>query len=599
MNTQRAAVPAFQALRSYWGTIVLLVAACAAGLAVMLPVTALVAAGGAPTIALAPVRTANFGVVWGAFAHSPSAVREAAVAILVQLLLGVATGTLAVTWLTTLTVSTARADARSTEVGVRRAVGASRAQLFGAAIFEGASIAVLALVVGGSAGLAATRLAIGAWPGTTGPAAHSIGLLSVVVTLGGIMLGALFPLVFARRSSQIAVPESSPIGLVVPAAQLGVSLAALVTASLLARGAAWVTAAPAAQSVSGQVIQITMGGSQPVARASTYAALLRQVKAISAVEVASLTSPGALTGIGTVDVVWSDFSDCAFGFRTLPLKACDASHWVVSADSFRALGLRVIAGRPLTDHDGWLAPRVAVISRSLAPIGDAGKAVGQTVRIGHGLDDPYTVVGVVEDLHPTGFGGGLEPRAAVFLSVLQHPPTAVDLLVRGRLSSGALAGVARTIHDTLGPRAGVARVSEAGLLAAEAAPLRWFAGMFGMEGWALLALATLGTFAMMWLWVSSLLGELGVRRAVGARRRQVLGYVVPRALLVAAGGSVFGWWLGLMLWDTLADVIAGLPAWDPGAVLRYGLLLGVAALAGALLPAWRAAHTPPMALLGS
>ena len=241
---RRTAIPAFQALRAYWGTTVLLVAACATALAVMLPVTALVAPSGGgvtPTIALSPLRPADFGVVWGAFVQSPTAVRQAALAALVQLLLGVAIGTLAVTWMTTVTVSTARADARATEVGVHRAVGASRSQLFGAAIVEGASVAWTALVVGGSVGLAAARLTIGAWRGTTGPAGHAVGLFAVVVLLSGIMLGALFPLVFARRSSQIAVPQSSPVGLVIPAAQLGVSLTVLVTASLLGRGAARIT----------------------------------------------------------------------------------------------------------------------------------------------------------------------------------------------------------------------------------------------------------------------------------------------------------------------------------------------------------------------
>jgi hypothetical protein len=243
---------------------------------------------------------------------------------------------------------------------------------------------------------------------------------------------------------------------------------------------------------------------------------------------------------------------------------------------------------------------VAVVSRSLAAQHfEGGKALGRTILVGHGSLDWYRVVGVVEDRKPLGFGGGLEPREAVYLSVLQHPPTAVDLLVRGRLSPAALTAVARTIHDTLGPGVGLTRVSEASLLAAEASPLGWFAGMFGMEGWALLALATVGTSAMMWLWVASLLAELGVRRAVGARRRNVLGYVLWRAVLVAVGGAAFGSWLGMMVWDALGSVVAGSPAWDPGAVLRYGLLLGAAALAGALVPAWRASRAAPVELLRS
>jgi putative ABC transport system permease protein len=601
---RRTVVPALEALRAYWGTTVLLVAACAAALAVMLPVAALVApsgAGVAPTIALSPLRPADFGVVWGAFVQSPSEIRQAAVVTLVRLLLGVAIGVLAVTWFTTLSLSTARASGRAVEIAVRRAVGASRRHLLGAALLEGGSVATLALVVGGAAGVAAARLSLGGWPGTVGVASPVVGLAAVAATLSGIVLGSLFPLAFARRSARMAVVDPTSLGLIVPAIQLGVSLTVLVSASLLDRGAARLTTPTHAGEASGEVVEITARAGRPAARAARYAALLRHVHRDPGVEIASLTSPGALTGIGTVDITMTYCGACSWGGLGLPYHLFFAGYHVVSADSFRAMGLPLVAGRTFTDADGWGAAPVAIVSRSLAqrhfqPSG----AVGRPIQVGHASTNWYTVVGVVEDQRPAGFGGGLEPSETVYLSVLQHPPTAVDLLVRGRLSAGALDGVAHALDDTLGPGArGAVRVSEAGMLGAEAAPLRWFGRMFGVEGWALLAVATVGMFAMMWLWVTSLLVELGARRAVGARRRDVMSYVLWRAVLVAIGGAAFGSWLGLMVWDTLGNVVAGLPAWDPGAVLRYGLLLGVAALAGALLPAWRAAHTPPAALLGA
>jgi putative ABC transport system permease protein len=129
--------------------------------------------------------------------------------------------------------------------------------------------------------------------------------------------------------------------------------------------------------------------------------------------------------------------------------------------------------------------------------------------------------------------------------------------------------------------------------------LRWFVRLFTAEGWALLAVATVGTFAMMWLWVSSLLGEVGVRRAVGARRLRILVYVLARALLVAAGGVAFGSWVGMMVWDAVSGIVSGLPSWEPGAVGRLGLLLAAAAVLGAWLPAHKATHTVPARLLSS
>ena len=594
--------PALQALRAYLGTTILLVAASAVGLAAALPITVHVVAHGAgvtPNLALPPVPVSDVAVLWSAFAQSPTAVRQAAVAALLELLVGVALGVLAVTCLTTLCVSTARADARESEIGVRRAVGASRRSLVAAALLEGGSVAVLALAAGCGAGLIAAHVATAAWPGTAGPAALGLSVLAVGATLAGIMLGALFPLIFARRSSQITVGESSPVGLAIPAAQLGLSLTVLATAALLNRGASRVTAAEGGRSAPGQVYRITTWESEPAARAAAYDSLLRRLHRHPHVSAASLSNPGALTGLGTVDFVWSTFSLCTPGFRALPLKACPATHYVVSADTFGALGLRLVAGRGLSQADHWRAPRVAVISRSLTFPLRPSEAVGLTLRVGHD-PTPYTVIGVVDDPERVGIGGGFEPGLAVYLSVLQHPAAPADLLVRTtRESAGLDAAISGDIAATVAGPAAIARVSEADLLAAEVKPLRWFVRLFTAEGWALLAVATVGTFAMMWLWVSSLLGEVGVRRAVGARRLRVLAYVLARALLVAAGGVAFGSWVGMMVWDAVSGIVSGLPAWDPGAVGRLALLLAGAAVLGAWLPAHRAAYTVPARLLSS
>jgi len=205
---------------------------------------------------------------------------------------------------------------------------------------------------------------------------------------------------------------------------------------------------------------------------------------------------------------------------------------------------------------------------------------------------------VVENQQPTGFGGGLEPPDAVYLSVLQHPARSVDLLVRSQGGGDAVAAGKLALLSTLGSDvASAAPVSARQLAAREAAPLRWFAAMFSAEGWVLLTLATVGTFVIMQLWVASLLHELGVRRAAGARRRDVVRFVLRRGASVAIAGVAIGLWFGLIVWETLANVVAGLPEWDTRTALRVAPLLGAAALAGALLPARRAARAPPKALL--
>jgi putative ABC transport system permease protein len=601
MRSRGAASSARWALRAYRGSAALLVATCAAGLAAALPVTSLVVPRGtgvAPTLTARPIPAADLALAWSEFARSPDAIRREAVTSLVMLLLGVAIAVLAVTWLTTLSASTARADARDTEIGVRRAVGAPRRTLLASMLLEGACVGALALALGCGTGWLGARLASTTWPGTASPPSLAPGLVAAALTLGAIGLGALFPLVFARRASQIAVTESSPVGLAIPAAQLGLSLTVLATAAMLQRGAARVAAPGAARPAMGEMYRLTPPDAPPAERAAAYGSLLRRLEREPAVGSASLASPGALTGLGTVDVIWSEFSLCAPGFARLPRKACRAAYYAVSADSFRAFALHLVAGRALTSADDWRAPRVAVISRSLAFPLRPRDTVGRQVWIGHGIPAPYTVVGVVDDRVPAGIGGGLEPRYAIYLSVLQQPATPAELLVRPRGDPArADAAAERAVAASFAPRTAQARRSEAAILDEDAAPLRWFAALFTLEGWALLAIAIVGTFAMMWLWVASLLGELGVHRAVGARRRRVMGYVLSRALLVAVGGMAFGSWLGMMVWDAMSGILSGLPAWDPHTVARLGVLLAVAAVAGAWLPARRATHGPPARLL--
>ena len=135
------------------------------------------------------------------------------------------------------------------------------------------------------------------------------------------------------------------------------------------------------------------------------------------------------------------------------------------------------------------------------------------------------------------------------------------------------------------------------LLSRDTAPLRWFGRWFGLEGWTALIIALTGTLALMRLWVVSLSGELGLRRAVGARRRHIIGWVCARACFVGLAGAGAGLWFGPALWDALSSVVEGLPEWDGAIVVQLALLLVGATVAGALYPAWRAAKAGPAELM--
>jgi hypothetical protein len=228
-----------------------------------------------------------------------------------------------------------------------------------------------------------------------------------------------------------------------------------------------------------------------------------------------------------------------------------------------------------------------------------GDPIGRQIRV---IDDGpqwSTVVGVVDDTMARGLGGPLQPRYTVYLSVLQHPPSAADLLVRSPPATDS-AAVWPIVRSALGGRlARLEQRSEPELAAADAAPLHWFGRWLGFGGWAILAVIALGTIALMQLWVRSLRVELGVRRALGARRRDVFRMVLLRAAGVALAGVLAGLCFGPPVWDILPTVMSGFHPWDPTPVAQYASLLVAIGLVAVLLPAWRAARAMPASLISA
>jgi putative ABC transport system permease protein len=599
-NLRRAVAPGFWGLRAYRGTAVLLVSAAAMALTALLPVTSLASLGAAGLVtrlALPAWSGGDLGMTWRTIAWNPTDATSAALTTLFQLLLGVAIGVLAVAGLTMLSLSVARASARAAEMNIRRAVGASRRDLVATALVEGGALAAGALLAGGLAGAAVARSALATWPGTLRPGTAAASVMAILTALIGLPLGAALPVAFPRRTA-LPRPSVNPFRLVVPALQLGLSLTVLTGAALLRRQADPLTGVrPPAALRAGDVFHVTGPDLEPPRRAARYASLLRRLRAHRAFDTVSLSSPGTLVGVGVVDVVITDCGACAQGGLPYPLQPVPTTHYLVSADTFRVLGLAVLEGRGISAADRWNTSRVAVVNRSLATHHfQQGRAVGRKILIGGGAGDWYEVVGIVEDQRPAGFGAGLEPPFSVYLSVLQHPARAIDLFVGHQKELGLTTTDDDDVRGAIGS-ANAVHTSAARLLDDAARPARWFARRLEVEGRVLLILATLGTLIVMWLWVRAHTYELGLRRAVGARRRAIFGFVLLRAAIVAAAGVVIGCWLGLFVWGTIATVIPGVPAWDGQAALRIAPLLVAAAFVGAVWPAWQVAVATPAELV--
>jgi putative ABC transport system permease protein len=602
VRLRRVAVPALGALRMYWGTVALLTGTGLLALAAFLPVATLLHTGPGPATRLGPwlERGADLAVGWSQDAQGPAATQQQGVDVLFHLLLGTAVATLAIATVTILTLFGARAARRESEVLVSRAVGASRRVLAASALVEGAIVAVAVLATGCAAGMLAARWAVGSWPGRTVPGTL-VPSLAPLVTMGAVILaGAILPLIFAR-TSRIVEAEVKPAGLLGPAVlQLGVSLAVLGVSALLSRHAVTLTASLDSAARTGQVFELTAADPRPAGRAARYASLLEQLDGDGS-RLVSLTSPGAIVGLGTMSTVTTDCGICSSGGMSLRWHLVWTTHQFVSADSFKALGVHLVAGRGITREDGWMEKPVAVISRALAARHfQKGEAIGRQMLVG---DDPrtwHTVVGVVDDPPATALGGRLQPRYTVYLSILQHPIASAELLVRAPPADDPVPIVRRALRTALGPGSnGTRPIAERALLAAEVAPLVWFSRWFAVEGWTTLVIAVVGTFTLMRIWVLSLRPELGIRRAVGASRARLLLAIFARAARTGLVGAAFGLWFGQAVWSTLPSVMTGAAAWDSSVLLRFTVLLVSTTVAGALVPAWRAMRSAPASLLAS
>jgi predicted lysophospholipase L1 biosynthesis ABC-type transport system permease subunit len=131
------------------------------------------------------------------------------------------------------------------------------------------------------------------------------------------------------------------------------------------------------------------------------------------------------------------------------------------------------------------------------------------------------------------------------------------------------------------------------------APVQWFSRLFELQGWALAGLASFGIIAFSGLWVRSLGGEIAIRRAVGARRPQIVSWVAWQALGVVVKGVFVGVWSGVALWSALPDVVSGTLSWDPVRLLPYAFLIGGLILSGVLPTAWYLSRGSPAELLQS
>jgi hypothetical protein len=344
------------------------------------------------------------------------------------------------------------------------------------------------------------------------------------------------------------------------------------------------------------------------ARRARWLAVLERARELSTLSAESLATPGAWSGLGRVDVVVAECGDCVRGGLPVAMLGEGARHLVVTPDFFRQTGLRILAGRPLSDADGADSPRVALVSESFALENfEDGQPVGRRIRVGRGRNAWHRVVGVVEETPGVALGRipGREPT--VYLSVWQHPPDRVDLALTVPSRAASEYG------DEMGPPSGIDLapmtfgpvamegpiLSVAEVRRREAAPIRWAILAAAAAGLVALMAALGGTGAVARVEVRARTVELGIRSALGATETRLVRHVLARTLGSVVLGAVLSLPVAVAVAGALRSTSGSLPLLDP---LGFGGLVGatlVAAVLGSMGPAQRAGRTNPAQVMTS
>jgi predicted permease len=288
------------------------------------------------------------------------------------------------------------------------------------------------------------------------------------------------------------------------------------------------------------------------------------------------------------------YSDATTDYRPTNSVA-DAENFQVSPDYFRAAGTAFLTGRAFTMHDDAKAPTVAIINREFARkvFGSANQAVGRHFKFWGG--NRAEVVGVVEDGKYQTLTE--DQRPAMFFSFLQHPGSDTRIIVRSQRDPHEVAAALhRSMHslDSALPLEISTWNSEldSALFASRVATVAL--GVLGLLG-AMLAIT--GIFGMAAYTVSKRLREFGIRIALGANQRRVLGAALGRAFQLLSIGSAAGIILGVLATRILSSIVYQATPKDPlilGGVVLTMLCVGLVA---AWIPARRALAVDPMILL--
>ncbi|MEX2284552.1 MAG: ABC transporter permease [Gemmatimonadota bacterium] len=514
-----------------------------------------------------------------------------------------------------------RALGRQREITVRSALGATRARITRQLLTESLVLAV----AGGTLGLLLAWFGVAwiqAFQPPNVPRLRDIGvtgevmLFTTLLCLGSAMLFGLAPAIGMGKldlqtalrdagrgsiGSQALWGRGGRLRRTLVMAELALSVVLLIGAGLLIRSFSQLRDVPPGFNPSGVLtFELALTGPKyPSGPAvlNTYQQLWQRLDAIPGVQQSGGITSLPLSGY----MAWGPITIEGY---TPPggEDFINADMRIVGGRYFEAMQVPLESGRLFTDADRGDGARVVIIDEFLAEQYWPGQdAVGKRLRTGPisaNSDNWMTVVGVVGRVKQ--YGLDTDGRIVIYLPHTQFNSRSMYVTIRTQGQPAAIASAVRRELQAIDPDLPMyrTRTMDERMDAALARPRFAMTLLTIFAGFAL-ALAAIGIYGVMAYLVSQGARDIGIRIALGATQRNVLGLVLRQGTLLAAIGLTAGLAGAWVLTRFMRSLLFGVSGTDRITFAAVAAVLAIVAILATFIPARRAARIDPMVALRS
>jgi predicted permease len=501
----------------------------------------------------------------------------------------------------------ARSSLRRREIGIRQALGASRARIIQQLLTESLLLSLLGAIAGLLVAVWARDLLI-KLSGATPIAALDLSLdyrvlaFTVSASLLASLIFGLAPALQASKPDLIPALKNEAAGKgyrrsrlrsAFVISQTALSVILLIGSGLFIRSLKNARTINPGFKVEGALLATVNPGLLRYSKEQGqefYRQAVERVEALPGVEGASLMS---IVPLGLSFAQQDVFVEKQNGSRTEVTTGFNT----VGPRYFQTMGIQVTHGREFTSQDRAGAQPVVMINETLARrLWPDEDPVGKRLRLGGESEPEAEVIGVAANGKYATLGEKARPY--IYQPLLQRYASKMTLVVRTTGNPQTLSAAVREQIRSLDPNLPVSQITTLSEQVAFALfPARLGAALLGAFGLLALSLAATGIYGVIAYSVSQRTQEFGIRLALGADGADVRRLVMREGLKVVLIGVTVGLTLSLAATRLIAGLLYGVGANDPLTFVGVPALLTAVALLACYLPAGRATKVDPMEAL--